>query len=422
MTELVHRTIAALAGAVLMVLYGILTFEEAINIFAHEINTIGLIVGVMVMVEVTKESGLFQFLAVKVTKYSRGDPKRLLILFCILATGLSAVLDNITTMLILGSLTIVSCKELDVEPAPFLICIAIITNIGGITTLISSLPNILIGSAAGLNFNYFVINFVPFAIVAMSLTILLFTRIFRKELHKPTAEERIEAIMHLDEWAVVKDRKLFWRSLIILITYVMLFVISDSIGIGPHDLWYIAIAGAVALLLLSGVDPEKAFSDIEWNTIFFFIGLFVVVGGIAKVGVLRESAVILSNWTGGNFLFAVLSTLVLCGVLSAFIDNIPVTAVLIPVVRDMAVEGGYSAEPFWWSLVLGANLGGSFTPIGSPSNVIAMGAYYRHELDKEKRTSFFKTFIIVGSISALFHLLLSAIYIYIRITFGLYQQ
>ena len=422
MTELINRTVAALIGAILMIFYQFLTMEGALEELHENLSILLLIVGMFIIVEVTKDAGIFQYLAVRMLKASGGEPVRLLVLFCVLGSGLSIFLSNVASMVILGSLTLVVCESLRLDAKPYLISEALILDVGGLTTIVSSIPNMIVGQAAGFDFVTFFVMFAPFVLIASLTTIYFCKRFFSKEL-VPKGRKRVstEAIDFLDEWSVVEDKTLFYRATGILGLVMMGFILGDKLGPPFDDLGFIAIMGAIMALFFSGIEPERVFHEIEWSALFFFSSLFIVVKGAAEAGLLTDLANLLARVAGDSILGISLLLLWIGGIASSLVDNIPITVAFLPVIEELPKVSsnfgvnGLPHESLWRSIILGANLGGGFTPIGSPSNIIALNMYYRMTKDPKKRSDFFKTFLRVGITLSTILMGLATIFIYLNL-------
>jgi len=397
-TELLHQTLAALIGAFLMVMYEFVAYSEIGRLV--NFNALGLIFGMMIVVEVVKESGIFQFLGIKAIKLAKGNPKSLFIIMCILTAVLSAFLSNQISILIIAALTFTVCRSLEINPIPFVIAECISANIGGITLLTSSSPTIIAGQAAGLSFLDFIMFSLPFTVILLGSTIFLFLFLFREEFR----DNKSRDIGDMDEWSVVKDRSFFYKSLMILIFTIFFFLISDSLGVTPD---FVAISSAILILLLSGADPDKTLKEIQWGTIFFFVGLFVVVGGLEKSGFLNLMADRLIEFIGGDQILSIPFVVLVTSVSSSFVNNIPITITLIPIVRRLVET--LNMGIIWWCLIFGAGLGGNLTPLGSPSNVIAMNI-----AKKEGNPISYSEFMRIGFVVSLVHIFLSIAYLLFR--------
>ncbi|MFA5385209.1 MAG: ArsB/NhaD family transporter [Eubacteriales bacterium] len=367
-SEKVHRTIAALVGAGLLALSGVLSVEDAIHYV--DWNTIGLLIGMMIIVGITRRTGVFEYLAVKAAKMVKGNPVKIMMALATVTAVASALLDNVTAVLLIVPVTFAITKQLKVNPIPIIVTEIIASNIGGTATLIGDPPNIMIGSSTGLGFMDFVFNLAPVIVIIHVLTIVLLTLIYSKQL--VTTAELQQGIMKMDEKKEIKDLTLLKQCLIVLGLTILGFVIHQYIHMESS---VIALSGASLLLLLSSrEDPEQAFHAVEWPVIFFFVGLFLVVGGIEKVGVIEAIARFTVNVTQGQLVPAGVLILWVSAIASAFVDNIPFVATMIPLIQDMGELGMSGNLNFlWWSLSLGACLGGNGTIIGASANVVVVG-------------------------------------------------
>ena len=364
-TGKIHNTVAAITGAVLLVLTRILTIEDCVE--AVDVDTICILVGMMLTVAVIKNSGIFEYIAIKAAKLAKGRPWPIMVTFIIITALLSGMLDNVTTVLLVGPMTLAITNILKVDPVPYIISQIMASNIGGTATLIGDPPNIMIGSAANLGFVDFILN-TGFAIVFVVIAVLIcFYFIYGKKLF--VTNEAIEKIMKLDEKKAIKNRRLMHESIIVVIIVAACFVFHDQLGVESAT---IAIAAACVMLLIGKQDPEEIILSVEWPTILFFIGLFIVVGGIKKVGIITMLANGLIAVTGGNVMLTMLIILWVSAIVSSFLDNIPFVATLIPLILSMQSHG-MDVTPIWWALSLGACLGGNGTLIGASANVVLSG-------------------------------------------------
>ncbi len=400
-TERVDKTIAALLGGTAVVIVGIVDQEEAFG--AIDLNVIFLLAGMMTMAAVLRRTGFFQWLAIRSVKVAGGEPFRLLIVLCVVVAGLSALLDNVTTVVLIAPVTLYIATALRVSPIPFLIAEILASNIGGAATLIGDPPNILIGSAAGLGFMEFLTNMGPIS-VAILVVYLVMTRVmFGRDL-KVHADVR-DAVLALDEREVLTDVPLLRLSLAVIGATIFGFIIATPLGLEAGT---IALFGAAVLLLLSRLEIEPVLREVEWPTLFFFVGLFMLVEAVVHVGIIDAVADGLLQLTGGDPTVTTLGLLWLSGIVSAIVDNIPYTATMIPVVQQMGAAG-LPLEPLWWSLALGADLGGNATIVGASANVVVAGMALRagHGI------SFFH-FLRYGLLVALVSLAMSTVYLYAR--------
>ncbi|SCM81310.1 conserved membrane hypothetical protein [uncultured Sporomusa sp.] len=361
------RMVVAMGGGIVMLLLGFLTQETALK-DDIDFNTIGLLTGMMILVTIIRRTGVFEALAIWSASITRGEPLRLLALLSFITAIVSAFLDNVTTVLLIVPVTLTLTKMLQVNPVPFLISEIVASNIGGTATLIGDPPNIMIGSAAGLDFNSFIINLAPISIIVLAVTIALLLLIYRKDLH--IDEKNREAILQLDCKEEIKDWQLLRKSLAVLALTIVAFVLHGYLQLESAT---IALSGAVLLMLVSRAAPEEVLTEVEWPTIFFFVGLFVLVGGLKATGVIGELAQWSLSVTKGDLLQTSVLVLWVSAIASAFIDNIPFVATMIPMLQEMGQLSGMNLEPLWWSLALGACLGGNGTLIGASANVIVAG-------------------------------------------------
>jgi Na+/H+ antiporter NhaD/arsenite permease-like protein len=365
-SEKIHRTVLALSGAALLILVGVLNQHEAVSFI--DFNTIGLLFGMMVIVGITRKSGVFEYVAIKAAHTTGGDPVKTMIALSIVTAVASALLDNVTTVLLVVPVTISICRALEVNPVPMFIAEIISSNVGGTATLIGDPPNIMIGSATGLGFMDFVINLAPVVIVIFIVTILLLKLIYKKRLQ--TTEENKAKLMALDANEAIKDMRLLKRSLAVIGIVILGFMTHQYLGLESAT---IAIAGAALLMLISREDPELALLNVEWATLFFFVGLFILVGGLEKVGIIEGMAREAVKITQGDVTLTAMLILWFSAIASAFIDNIPFVATFIPLIQEMGQIGSMDIGPLWWALSLGACLGGNGTIIGASANVIVSG-------------------------------------------------
>lgn len=401
--EKINRMVVAMAGGLLMVLVGFLSQETAIK-DDIDFNTIGLLIGMMILVAITRRTGVFEALAIWSAKVTKGKPLGLLGLLGIITAAASAFLDNVTTVLLIVPVTLTLTDKLNVNPLPFLTTEILASNIGGTATLIGDPPNIMIGSAVGLDFTSFIVNLAPIVIVIMAVTILLLVWWYRKDLD--VAEENRQKLLSLDPREVIKDWALLKKSLAVLALTIIGFMLHGLLHLESAT---IALTGAIILMLISREEPEDILLHVEWPTIFFFAGLFILVGGLKATGVIRELASWALTITSGQVEQTSFLVLWLSAIASAFIDNIPFVATMIPMLQEMGQISGMNLEPVWWSLALGACLGGNGTLIGASANVIVAGIAEKNGIPISFR-NFFKVafpFMIIS-------IIISHIYLYLR--------
>lgn len=367
-SEKIHRTIIAMVGAVLLVITGIVSQEHAL--YYIDFNTLGLLIGMMILVAITSKTGVFTYMAIKAAKLANGRPATILIYLSLITALASAFLDNVTTVLLIVPITFSIAHSLRVNPIPYLISEILAANIGGTATLIGDPPNIMIGSAVPeLDFTAFLTNLAPIIVVIMTVTLGFLYLIYRKQL--VTTPELQAKMMELNEKEELTDTSLLIKSLTVLGLTIAGFVIHDLIGLETAT---IALTGAFFLLLITGENYlEGALLQVEWTTLFFFIGLFILVGGLVETGVIDLLAKNIMSLTGGEAMSSAFLILWLSAIASAFVDNIPFVATMIPLIKGLGHLGIQNIEPLWWSLSLGACLGGNGTVIGASANVIVIG-------------------------------------------------
>lgn len=403
MSEKIHRSIVALAGALLMLLLGLISFEEAKT--ALELNTIGLLIGMMIIVGITRRTGVFQYLAIKAAQWAKWQPMKILVALSVITAVLSALLDNVTTVLLIVPVTFSIVDTLGLNPVPFLVSEILASNIGGTATLIGDPPNIMIGSAVPeLGYMDFVINLSPIVILIFIVITGILYLLYRSELsYNPALAAKLKSINPEDE---IKDHVLMKKSLFVLGLTMLGFILHQVLH---WDSSVIAMAGAVLLMVIAREEPEDILLTIEWPTIFFFAGLFILVGGLEKVGVIHAIAQGALKITGGEIKTTSMLVLWLSAVASALVDNIPFVATMIPLVKTMGQLGGLSnLEPLWWSLSLGACLGGNGTLIGASANLIVAGI-----AEKNGVSISFWGFTKVAFPLMILSIMMSSIYIYL---------
>jgi Na+/H+ antiporter NhaD/arsenite permease-like protein len=363
-TERFNKTQVALAAAAILVISQIISQEDA---FKHiDMNVITLLISMMVLVKIIERTGVFEYLALSLAKWAKGEPATILVVFFMLTALLSALLDNITTVLLITPVALMVARELEIDPIPMLITLFIGSNIGGTATLIGDPPNIMIGSATGLTFFDFMVNLTPLIIIETLVFAVIFYFIFRSRLH--VSNEAKARIRDIDPRSVIKDRKLLVRSVVVFGMVLVGFGIHGFVDLETAT---IAIAGAVLLTSISKISIEKVFMEVEWTTIFFFTGLFIMVGSLIETGAIGILSEKMLQVTGGNIKLTAQIVLWFSGIFSALVDNIPFVATMIPLVNNMGDKLGHTAViPIWWSLSLGACLGGNGTLIGASANVV----------------------------------------------------
>jgi Na+/H+ antiporter NhaD/arsenite permease-like protein len=403
-SEKIHRTIVAMMGGIFMVALGIVNQEEALHHI--DFNTLGLLIGMMIIVSISAETGLFKYIAIWAAKKVKGEPVRILVVLSAVTAAASAFLDNVTTVLLMVPVIFSIARQLRVPPVPFLISQIIASNIGGTATLIGDPPNIMIGSAVKeLTFMAFISNLAPVCIVIMLAVIPVFVLIYRKDLQ--TTDELKLGLMELDEKAEITNPGLLKKCLIVLGLTIAGFFVHQIVHLESAT---VALGGAFLLLLVTGEHYlEAALTKVEWTTIFFFVGLFVLVGGLIETGVIAMLAQYAIDITGGDVKKASFFILWMSAIASAFLDNIPFVATMIPMIQEMGLMGVDKLEPLWWSLALGACLGGNGSLIGASANLIVAGLS-----GKEGYPITFMKYLKIGFPVMLLSVLIANIYIVLR--------
>ena len=361
-TERVHRTAAAMAGAMVLILTGVMSADKALSYI--DFNTIGGLVGMMIVVAIVRRSGMFEYIAVRAAKAVHGDPWKIMVAFTLITAVLSAILDNVTTVLLVGPMSIANARMLKIDPVPFLMGQILASNVGGTATLIGDPPNIMIGSAAHLSFMDFLEN-TGFAVLFILVVLILLMKIvYEKKIELGTVDTG--AIEKLDPSKSITNRALMKKGIIVLICVIVGFMFHDKLGIESS---VIALTAAAVMLIIGREDVNEAIQDVEWTTILFFMSLFVVVGGLTETGIIKELASKIIDATNGHPMGTMLVLLWASALLSSILDNIPFVATLLPLILAMQADG-IDVTSFWWAISLGACLGGNGTMIGASANVV----------------------------------------------------
>jgi Na+/H+ antiporter NhaD/arsenite permease-like protein len=405
-SERVHRVTVALGGAGLMLAAGVVTFEDAFNRAetAVDWHVIFLLLGMMIIVGVLRQTGVFEYVAVLAVKKARGRPFRVMVMLVLITATASAALDNVTTVLLVAPVTLLVCDRLGVPPVPFLVAEVFASNIGGTATLIGDPPNIIIASRAGLTFNDFLVNLAPVVVVLVGALIVLCRIMFRSAFaYDP---QRAADVLELDEREAISDPRLLLKAGLVLLAVLAGFALSSGLGFEPA---VVALLGAGVLVLISGLPPRDYLADVEAPTLLFFAGLFILVGALIKVGAIEQLAAWATDATGGSARTATFLLLGVSAVVSGVVDNIPYVATMAPLVGSLAQSTGNPGSVLWWALALGADLGGNATIIGASANVVMLGIAERngHHIR-------FWRFARYGSLVTLVTVLLCVPYLWLR--------
>jgi Na+/H+ antiporter NhaD/arsenite permease-like protein len=405
-TEKIHRTAVALGGAALMLLFHITDAEKAF--FSEETgvdwNVIFLLLGMMIIVSVLRQTGVFEYVAIWAAKRARGRPYRLMLMLVLITAGASALLDNVTTVLLIAPVTFLVCERLALPVVPYLIAEVMASNIGGTATLVGDPPNIIIASRGGLSFNDFLIHLAPLIVVLMVVFCLLCRWLFRSAFtYDP---DRAAEVMTLEEREAITDVRLLVQSLVVLGVVVAAFVLHPVLHYEPS---IVALLGAGLLVAATRVTTEQALTEVEWPTLVFFAGLFTMVGGLVETGVIGDISKAAADATDGRLGLATMLLLWASAGLSAIVDNIPYVATMSPIVADLVRGAGPDGQVLWWALALGADLGGNATAVGASANVVVLGIAARNGTPIS-----FWTFTRYGLIVTLITVALATPYLWLR--------
>ena len=400
-TERIHKTIAAMAGGVAMILLGIVTQEQA---FEHiDFNVIFLLAGMMILAGIIRKTGVFGWMAVRAARFAGGDAYRVLVVMSVITAVASALLDNVTTVVLVGPITLFLAARLGLNPMPLIIAEILASNIGGTATLIGDPPNILIASAANIDFATFLLNMGPLSAIVLIVFLVAARWLFRGQL--VVDPEMRDALLALDERQMITDPTLLRSSLVVLGLTMLGFVLHGPLGYEPAT---VALTGAVALMVVARENPHEVLREVEWPTLFFFIGLFMLIAGVIEIGMIEAIATALTDLTGGALAGGAMVILWLSAVLSGVVDNIPYTATMLPVVEQMSEPHGGSLA-LWWALAAGADMGGNLTIIGASANVILASMS-----EREGHPIGFWTFMKYAGPVTLGSILISTAYIWLR--------
>ncbi len=398
-SEKIHRTVSALLGGVAMILF-VVPQEEAFH--AIDWNVIFLLAGMMIIANILRETGLFQWIAFQAVQYGKGDPFRVLVILSSITAVTSALLDNVTIVVLVAPVTLFVASSLRVSPIPFLIAEILASNIGGMATLVGDPPNILIGSAAGIDFVRFVANMGPISLLILLIFLVSARFLFKKDL--ALQEQSSANIDNLDANALITNPDLLRKSLIVMAGVIIGFLLHGALHLEPAT---IALAGATLLLLWSKADPHNALRDIEWTTLFFFFGLFITVEAVVEVGLIERVADAALRLTGGDVSLTSIFLIWFSAIASGIIDNIPYTATMIPLVKSLGQA--MPADPLWWALAMGADLGGNLTLVGAAANVVVASL-----AEKSGHPISFRQYFRYGAIVTVGSLVLASGYMWLR--------
>jgi len=407
-TERIHKTLVALAGAAIMVTLPVINSDDVFYSRDTGIDwdVIFLLLGMMIIVSVLRQTGVFEYTAIWAAKRAHGSPLRIMILLVLVTAFASALLDNVTTVLLIAPVTLLVCDRLEIGPAPFLMAEAFASNIGGTATLIGDPPSIIIASRAGLSFNDFLIHLAPIAIIIMGVFAALLPRLFPGAFD--VDPERVADVMSLEEREAIRDPRLLIKCGVVLVAVLAGFVAHSAIHMEPS---LVALVGAGILIVISGLEHSDYLSGVEWDTLLFFTGLFVMVGALVKTGVVNELARLATTATGGHALLTTMLILGVSFVFSGIINNVPYAATMAPIVGHLlpSMVGHVNPQVLWWALVLGTDLGGNLTAVGASANVVILGIARRAD-SPISFWEFTRKGVIVTGIS----IGLSAIYLWLR--------
>jgi Na+/H+ antiporter NhaD/arsenite permease-like protein len=407
-SDRVNKTLVALAGAAVVVVLGIV--ESADVFYSHETgidwDVIFLLLGMMIIVSVLRQTGVFEYIAVWSAKRAKGSPLRVMILLVLVTAFASALLDNVTTVLLVAPVTLLVCDRLAINPVPFLMAEVFASNIGGAATLVGDPPNIIIASRAGLTFNDFLIHMAPIVVIVMAVFIALLPRLFRGSF--AVDPSRVADVMSLEEREAIRDPALLIKCGAVLVLVFAAFVLHPVLHIEPS---IVALVGAGILILISRLDRSDYLGSVEWETLLFFAGLFIMVGALVKTGVIDQLAQTAIEATGGDALLTVMLILGVSAPVSGIIDNIPYVATMTPIVSELAasITDGTNPHVLWWALALGADFGGNLTAVGASANVVMLGIARR----ADNPISFWE-FTRKGLVVTVVSIALSAIYLWLR--------
>ena len=402
-SERIHRTVAALMGGLLMILTGVVNQQTAFH--AIDLNVIFLLVGMMVIAAIMAETGVFQWMAIRAVQLGRGDPVKIMVILAMITTVTSTLLNNVTVIVLIAPVAIFVATSLDVSPGPFLITSVMASNLGGAATLIGDPPNILIGSTAHIDFLNFLVNMGPPVVISLLVYIPVMIFQFRKKLI--VTPEESERVRFLSTEGVISNPTLLTRSLIVLGMILLAFLFESVIHLEAAT---IALSGASVLLLITRFDPAKALEKVEWSTLMFFVGLFIVVESVVEAGWIERAAVAFLNLTHGNPRVTTHLLLWISAGASGLVDNIPYTATMLPLIEQLS--SSMDITPLWWALAIGADFGGNLTLVGSSANIVAA------DLAESAGSKIsFREFFLYGALTTFITLIVGSLWIEWRYLF-----
>lgn len=407
-SDRINKTLVALVGAGVVVASGIVASEDVF--YSHETgidwDVIFLLFGMMIIVSVLRQTGVFEYIAIWAAKRANGSPLRIMILLVLVTAFASALLDNVTTVLLIAPVTLLVCDRLAINPVPFLIAEVLASNIGGASTLVGDPPNIIIASRGGLSFNDFLVHMTPIVIIVVVVFVAMLPLVFRGSFD--VEPERVADVMSLAEREAIRDPALLVKSGVVLVGVLTAFVAHSVLHIAPS---LVAVLGAGILVLISRLERREYLSGVEWETLLFFAGLFVMVGALVKTGVIGQLARAATEITQGNGLLTVMLVLGVSAPVSGIIDNIPFTATMTPIVSELAASVPDMAHPnaLWWALALGADFGGNLTAVGASANVVMLGIARRAD-NPISFWDFTRKGLLITTVS----IVLSALYLWLR--------
>ncbi|BBZ44859.1 ArsB/NhaD family transporter [Mycobacterium parmense] len=407
-SDRINKTLVALAGAAIVVMLPIITSDDIF--YSHDTgidwDVIFLLFGMMIIVSVLRQTGVFEYVAIWSAKRARGSPLRVMILLVLVTAVASALLDNVTTVLLVGPVTLLVCERLEIKAAPFLMAEAFASNIGGTATLVGDPPNIIIASKGGVTFNDFLIHLAPIVVIVIAVLIAMLPRLFPGAF--TVDPERVADVMSLEEKEAIRDPGLLIKCGVVLVAVFAAFIAHSALHMDPS---VVALLGAGILIVLSRLEHSDYLSSVEWDTLLFFAGLFVMVGALVKTGVVKQLAHVAITATGGNTVVATMVILAASLVISGVVNNVPYAATMAPIVGDLAPALTDHINPgvLWWALALGTDFGGNLTAVGASANVVVLGIAARSD-----NPITFWEFTRKGMVVTAVSLVLSAVYLWLR--------